>query len=267
MPNLLSRMLFVASRKVLRAYYTVAAWISRHRKKVLRDGPIDTQPECPLFKLPPEIRNQIWELAFASPSTINFVDACPPSKDLALTCRRIYEETGEMYIDAFRSYWSGTLFTIDIIDGNWEGIERSERNKNWDLKKRAAVYAKLHELREEDLAHIENLSMPTSKASSHVFGDPASDMWSDWFPLQGHTDHRAVFLCAPIDKKDALKHSGLGIRLFQEGETHMRFAIQTWEWKDVGRAREIIQSSGLTKDELITYTRLESENDRSWCLL
>lgn len=230
---------------------------------MLRGNPSNAQFDCPLFKLPPEIRNQIWELAFTTPSSVDFVDACPLSKALIMTCQRIHEETKRMYTHAARAYWSDTQFVVDVLEGDWEDVEASEMGGKggvWDQKKKAAVYANLQELRDEDVAHMKDVWMPTSKSGFHVFGDPQSDMWAYRYTIPDGTDCKTVFLCAPIEKQAALRESGLNIDMYQEDGKYMRFAIHMWEWDDVVRAREIIKSPGLSKDELMTVIRLKCED-------
>lgn len=90
---------------------------------------IDPQPSCLLFKLPPELRNYIYELIFATPDTIDFVDACSPPKDLVLTCRRLHTEMTGLYKEAYRAYWSETTFEIDMFLDKPKRTERDPSTK------------------------------------------------------------------------------------------------------------------------------------------
>ncbi|EME78081.1 uncharacterized protein MYCFIDRAFT_200413 [Pseudocercospora fijiensis CIRAD86] len=73
---------------------------------------------CPfLDKIPAELRNEIYELTFASDHNVEekveLFEARPPEKSILSTCRQIYEETRGYYIDAFRSYWQDTEFYVE----------------------------------------------------------------------------------------------------------------------------------------------------------
>lgn len=59
---------------------------------------INSTRRCRLLELPPEIRNSIYELVIAmTDTTVDFLDICPPPKDLTLTCKQIDGETRAVY--------------------------------------------------------------------------------------------------------------------------------------------------------------------------
>jgi len=65
--------------------------------------------------LPPELRNNIYELAFSSDHYIEAIllEDEPPSKSLLLTCREIYNEARIMHRKAYRDFWTASEFIID----------------------------------------------------------------------------------------------------------------------------------------------------------
>lgn len=70
---------------------------------------------CHLLKLPPELRNQIYDSAFhVSPDSDGFVyfTTKPPAKDVLMTCRQIYNEAKGWYKHAYRRFWSEGHFMI-----------------------------------------------------------------------------------------------------------------------------------------------------------
>jgi hypothetical protein len=92
------------------------------------DEEMDAQDSCLLFKLPPELRNQIY--AYAIDRTdgqygwvedhdgprISLLNAkqCAPSNELLTTCRRIFGEGRGIFVQAQRDFWSKTTFTFGI---------------------------------------------------------------------------------------------------------------------------------------------------------
>jgi len=66
-----------------------------------------------LLTLIPELRNQIYEQAFAVPQTsVDLMKASPPSKALLLVCRQTYQEAKGLYNEAYRRYWNETDFFL-----------------------------------------------------------------------------------------------------------------------------------------------------------
>jgi hypothetical protein len=90
----------------------------------LRNGDLKmatvSQAECPLFeKLPPELRNQIYEYVFTSErplrSNLYTANMKRPWSDLLLTCQRIFAETKGIYEVARTSYWRENIFYVDRV--------------------------------------------------------------------------------------------------------------------------------------------------------
>jgi hypothetical protein len=78
----------------------------------------DAQSECPLFKLAPETRNEIYALVFAVKTQEDgSVELANFTTDNALTrtCQQIYDESHKMYQSTSRDYPSNT-FTFDVLD-------------------------------------------------------------------------------------------------------------------------------------------------------
>ncbi|KXS93840.1 hypothetical protein AC578_5328 [Pseudocercospora eumusae] len=113
---------------------------SKKKKKTMAD-PL---PCYLLEKTSPELRNRIYELAFAPEDEVNDADevslckAKSPPKDLILTCRQIHREAAKMYKAEHQRYWKSTKF---FLCGH-------EANKNPEA---------LHALQEEDLEHVTRL--------------------------------------------------------------------------------------------------------------
>lgn len=98
----------------------------------------DQSPNSPLFKLPGELRNRIYELVFENSSdTINTVEAffpskasesdtvtqlrkasaAPPSVALLCSCQKIYGESKGIFAKAVRHYWKKEFtVTLDEIE-------------------------------------------------------------------------------------------------------------------------------------------------------
>jgi hypothetical protein len=93
----------------------------------LLDGDLDmvmaSQAECPLLaKLPPELRNHIYEYVFTSErsSRQNLYTATMsrPWSNLILTCQRIFAETKGIYEVARTSYWGENTFYVNRLREN-----------------------------------------------------------------------------------------------------------------------------------------------------
>lgn len=78
------------------------------------------QSNCPLFKLPQELRDQIYELVYTAETkddgTIMLNATKPPTKDLGLTCQRLHVESYGLFKTAYRQYWDHE-FSIDLVNG------------------------------------------------------------------------------------------------------------------------------------------------------
>ncbi|KAK5121143.1 hypothetical protein LTR85_005627 [Meristemomyces frigidus] len=100
-----------------------------------------TQPAttCHLFKLPPEICNEIYSLVFttaAGTEDVVYFTAEPPSKAIILTCKQAYREANEMYQHSYRRFWRDSTFKVPA------GLEKRSRE------------AIEHTLRDEDVGAI-----------------------------------------------------------------------------------------------------------------
>ena len=88
------------------------------------------QSTCPLFRLPPELRNNIytyvayskfslpqfeWDEEQNSPK-LNLKCAQPraPANELLRTCRSIYDESEGIFVRAKTQFWSDTTFTLAL---------------------------------------------------------------------------------------------------------------------------------------------------------
>ena len=105
---------------------SASASMAHTREEVL---PKD-QSTCPLFRLPPELRNTIytyvayskfslpqfeWDEEHNSPK-LDLESAQPltPSNELLRTCRSIYDESEGIFVRAKTQFWSDTTFTLTL---------------------------------------------------------------------------------------------------------------------------------------------------------
>lgn len=90
-------------------------WLASHANE---------QSDSPLFRLPAEVRNQIYAYAMTSDIGSDTVvhlaktASSAPSKSLLTTCARIYFEVREMYSSAQREFWSSHVFAIELDLGD-----------------------------------------------------------------------------------------------------------------------------------------------------
>lgn len=165
------------------------------------------------FSLPAELRNCIWELAFTSPSSVDFLNTGPPSKSLLLTCRQVHSEAKGLYNAGFRAYWSTTLFTIDVFDELPDATtldHTDDLRKDLNEAKKAQVYAKIEGVRDEDVAHISHVLIPSIHESDYWrLGEYISrKVWSVHFeiPFDNSVISDTYFiLLAPAEKVGALE--------------------------------------------------------------
>ncbi|KAI7239228.1 hypothetical protein KC330_g2019 [Hortaea werneckii] len=74
------------------------------------------QKPCGLLELPPELRNNIYELCFESvidDKCVEFNAPTPPEFAILQTCRQIRDEATQTLQVADREYWSNTNFWIE----------------------------------------------------------------------------------------------------------------------------------------------------------
>jgi hypothetical protein len=96
--------------------------------------PMDEQKECPLFRLPAELRNKIYGYTLCqkepqqktttrlpTESPLEVIDlnnalALRPSNELLSTCRYIHAEAHGIFIAEQRAFWADNNFLIDLRD-------------------------------------------------------------------------------------------------------------------------------------------------------
>jgi ferredoxin len=124
---------------------------------------MNAQDGCPLFHLPPELRNAIY--AYAIDRTdgrygwiedhdgpkISLLNArqCAPSNELLVTCRRICAEGRGIFVQAQRDFLSKTTFTLEVAR-EYEG-----------QPSRAAAY--LDNLTEEQISGMSRITIEVNK--------------------------------------------------------------------------------------------------------
>lgn len=125
--------------------------------------PQDEQKHCPLFKLPPELRNRIYSYATSQseakkkPSTsrlplgtsnhltyyydpssnykdhhtlpvvsLNQISNVKPSNAMLGTCQRIYQEARGIFVEAQRTFWKTNAILFDIHDDWTDGLPTAQ---------------------------------------------------------------------------------------------------------------------------------------------
>jgi hypothetical protein len=88
-----------------------------------------SQPKCLLFRLPPELRIYIYEQAMTpniepaasdragdvkSMVDLSTVASSAPSIALLLTCKLIFREAEEYFVNAQRAFWSSNTFSLEV---------------------------------------------------------------------------------------------------------------------------------------------------------
>ncbi|KAK5737831.1 hypothetical protein LTR17_006479 [Elasticomyces elasticus] len=79
--------------------------------------------------IPPEIRNDIYELVFNqiwTGDTVDLMKAVPPSKAPLLACHQMFNEAKGLHKTAYRGYWSEVHFTICIPEQQHEHLSRDQ---------------------------------------------------------------------------------------------------------------------------------------------
>ncbi|KAI7085271.1 hypothetical protein KC356_g6022 [Hortaea werneckii] len=75
-----------------------------------------SQKPCNFLELPPELRNNIYELCFQpvdDGGRTSFTAITPPEFAILQTCRQIYDEAVQIYRVAEREYWPNTHFWVE----------------------------------------------------------------------------------------------------------------------------------------------------------
>ncbi|KAI6906043.1 hypothetical protein D0869_10409 [Hortaea werneckii] len=102
-----------------------------------------------LMKLPPELRNEIYELVLFQEDDdedyepIDLMYPYPPSKNLLLSCREIYHEAKGIYKQAYRAFWKTSTFMVEDVSDMPEtmvGLQRKLREKEVELIHHLTMY-------------------------------------------------------------------------------------------------------------------------------
>lgn len=105
---------------------------------------LDTQEECCLFRLSPEIRNIIYGYVFSQKEdpenhtgsqqtaiSLVAVRYYAPSKEVLGACRRIHNKSRGMFVKAQRDFWKDNAFAIELKD-DW-GNAAVDTNKDMEM--------------------------------------------------------------------------------------------------------------------------------------
>ncbi|KXT15185.1 hypothetical protein AC579_3930 [Pseudocercospora musae] len=92
-----------------------------------------------LMDLSPELRNQIYEMAFAGEfSGEGRVDMCasrPPSCALLQASRQVHQESKQIFVDALRTYYEHSKFFMTFNSEDHPRAELSQIASRFDLQK------------------------------------------------------------------------------------------------------------------------------------
>ncbi|KAK1028208.1 hypothetical protein LTR33_017374 [Friedmanniomyces endolithicus] len=153
----------------------------------------DDSPIPKIFTIPPEVRNNIYALAFEGPSgEIDLLKARPPSKSLLQACRQMHEEAKGLHKSAHRRFWSTSRFvlyfrteTLQEPVGFSEQDLQNIRNLTCFLPSRQLAYATLGQIR----------AMPRHNLHESMFAYKrlAGEQWSCFIlgglPIQPGFEH------------------------------------------------------------------------------
>ncbi|RMY69187.1 hypothetical protein D0863_06624 [Hortaea werneckii] len=120
-----------------------------------------------LMKLPPELRNEIYELALFQEADddydpVDLMYPYPPSKDLLLSCREIYHEAKGIYKQAYRAFWETSTFIIDDVADMPETMVDFQRR-----------------FREKEVEVVHHLTMCDGDNGKLVYSE---GMWTEYGP-------------------------------------------------------------------------------------
>lgn len=230
-----------------------------------RPSPLETscadQSACPLFRLPTELRNRIYNLAFATPPSVDFADATPPSKALVQTCRRIHSETSKMHKAAFKDFWAETEFTIDM-HGQCAAFfgGRSMASKcELDTVLRDKVYQKIAGMEEQDLKHIKKLHICSGEYARTV--TLKHGFWIFWLPEPDRPLRRSIMLLFPREDDRVLWAAGFQPHSLASTRLYSALAVHSLRREDVRRGRKIISRQGLSREEIMAAVRWVCRHD------
>ncbi|KAK4539752.1 hypothetical protein LTR36_010405 [Oleoguttula mirabilis] len=119
--------------------------------------PTKLDKTCHFLKIPPELRNMIYDLAFTSAADSEdyvYFTAAPPYKAIVYTCKQVYHEAKGLYRHAYRRFWTNSFFKIPVDFGK--------------LSSRAIQ----HTLTNEEVAAIRNVAIDVAKVTN-----PAHVQW------------------------------------------------------------------------------------------
>lgn len=81
---------------------------------------LDPQSACRFFRLPPELRNNVYELVFSCPIAteveLEHAEPLAPSDRPLLCCRLFYREAVGIWRRKAVGFWSKCVFTIDVAE-------------------------------------------------------------------------------------------------------------------------------------------------------
>lgn len=103
-----------------------------------------TDTTCHFLKLPAELRNRIYGLAFTTAADTEehvYFTSEPPSKAIISTCKQVYSEANKLYQHTYRRFWRESSFEIPSA-----------------LAKHSSQIIQ-HGLRDEDLAAITKVTI------------------------------------------------------------------------------------------------------------
>lgn len=199
-------------------------------------SPPNKSTKCYLLEIPPEIRNNIYDLVFAPDGAgeeIELVGAKTPDKSLVLSCRQIYREVKYVYRAACRSFWRETKFviTLEVTDYYDE--------KMWD-ENLDAVCTQVKGMAGQDVGQINHLRV-TDNNSLLILVDKV------WFEDFGDVEAEIAYV--PNRYRAALEEATY--RLGDTGISDMvRIDLQR-QTVDVEWMKQIVMGRSITVQEIV----------------
>lgn len=196
------------------------------------------QQDCHLMALAPELRNDIYGLAFAPPQRdqeeeVELMYASPPGNSLLLVNRQIYKEAKGFYRTSYQRYWTSTKFVITNPSSTLVHSHPLDR------------------FSERDLRHIKHLSLLTTVGT--LFHTAPTDALDDAFWM----------FC--------LHHGGEGVRLTKVRDEGNVWKAVHYEGLDdtLGVQDSLFQDQGLKghiPDFELLYIGVKTEDESSGLL-
>ena len=179
----------------------------------------DQSTTCHLLDLPPEIRNAIYDLVFlpniAEP--VELLEATPPSKALALTCRQMHEEAKLLYREAYQKFWEEAEFVLIL--------HPPHGRYDWLGKRRYCAYFSSIRKRLQGMGEHCQLEIGSiTRFCIRSIGFDGEWVFRDKIWLMGWPREEPTYMMLPAAYSNALERKGYGL-LYMADESILRIYL------------------------------------------